>query len=280
MQAIANYHCKTGENPLWDDRREIFYWTDIPGGKLYRYDPATGEHGCIYEGEPVGGFTLQEDGNLLLFRVEDIAVRHEDGRVETLIRYTDEGMERFNDVIAAPDGGVFAGTIGIDHGGGLYRIDRDGTVTNLFRGTNVANGMAFTPDQRTMYWTDSPARRIDAFDYDPVTGELSNRRTCLDTGDLPGVPDGMTIDTEGNLFSARWDGGAVYVFAPDRGEPIERIDVPVPKASSCVFGGADLCDLYITTAAGDGADGEEAGTLYRIRLNASGLPERRSKILL
>jgi D-xylonolactonase len=277
VEPIANYHCKTGENPLWDEKQLVFYWTDIPTGRLFQYEPRTGHHEPIYDGEQVGGFTLQEDGRLLLFRVRDIALRHPNGDVETLIEYSDDDMQRFNDVIADPEGRVFAGTIGArDDSGGLYRVDGDGSVTQLFTQTKVANGMAFTADLATFYWTDSPAKKIFAFDYDRSTGELSNRRVALDTGDLPGVPDGMTLDRDGNLYSARWGGSAVYVFSPE-GKPLDRIDLPVPHVTSCVFGGERLNELYITTAATKEA-GEDDGTLYRVTLDAAGRPEFRSRI--
>src|SRR5215210_1984182 len=158
---VANAHCKTGENPLWDNERNCVYWTDIPNGRLFRYDLAARTHVAIYHGPPVGGFTQQADGSLLLFRVNDIAVLPWGAEeAHTLIQFSEPGMERFNDVIADSEGRVFAGTIGKDaESGGLYRVDCNGRVTKLLGGTGCANGSGFSPDLRSFYWTCSTRRQ-------------------------------------------------------------------------------------------------------------------------
>lgn len=293
IEPIANYHCKTGENPLWDERRQLFFWEDIPNGRVFEYNPATDKHRMIFEcsPKPIGGFTFQENGDLLLFRDTDIARFNPDtGECQSLIDFHDEGVPRFNDVIACPDGSVLAGTMGTDQRGGLYHLTTSGQISNLFRGTNCANGMAFSADQRTFYWTDSTAKHIYAFDFSPDTSTLSNRRLLIDitklpgvpgAGALPGVPDGMTIDTEGRLYSTRWGGFAIYIHNPD-GSLIRKIDMPVERISSCAFAGPDLADLYVTTAnpSGETTSGGD-GTLYRIRgLGVRGRTEFRSRILL
>ena len=107
-EPIVNYHCHTGENPLWDDKRQVVYWTDIPKGRLFRYDVRTGEHGQIYSGEPVGGFTIQQDGSLLLFQVNKFSLLQPDGSTQILVEGIDDEMVRFNDVIAdTPDGSLY-----------------------------------------------------------------------------------------------------------------------------------------------------------------------------
>ena len=154
ITALAKEHCELGENPLWDSHDETLYWTDVLQGRLHRYDSIHQRFEVIYEGEKVGGFTLQIDGSLLLFRVEDIAVLCRDGRVDVLQSFYDSGSERFNDVIADPEGRVFAGTIGkTPTSGGLFRLDPDGSMTLFFRGSGVANGIGFSSDLRTFYWT-------------------------------------------------------------------------------------------------------------------------------
>jgi D-xylonolactonase len=279
-EAVANYHCELGEGPVWHPDLQKLYWTNISAGKLYSYEPSTGQHGIVYEGEPVGGYTFQEDGSLLLFRVNDIARFVEGGSAEVLTRVEDEDMARFNDVIADPRGRVFAGTIGKEIGlGGLYRIDLDGAVTCLFKGTKTANGMAFTEDLKTFYWTDSTAKTIYRFDYDIDTGELSGRREVVAFDPNEGTPDGLTIDTDGCLWSARWGGYGVYRISPE-GEVLEKISLPVPKTSCPAFGGADLRDLYVTTAGGSPEEKSVEGTLYRIRTPYQGRREFRSRVLI
>src|SRR4051812_23899567 len=112
VSIAADVHCQLAENPVWDSERKCVYWTDIPEGKLYSLDPAVGEWRIIYAGEPVGGFTLQQNGDFLLFRASDISLLNRAGQVSKVRDFCDEGMKRFNDVIADPRGRVFAGTIG------------------------------------------------------------------------------------------------------------------------------------------------------------------------
>ncbi|MHB1157957.1 MAG: SMP-30/gluconolactonase/LRE family protein [Phycisphaerales bacterium] len=288
IEPVAGYHCKTGENPLWDERRQLFFWEDIPTGRLFQFNPATNKHRIIFEcPRPIGGFTFQENGDLLLFRDTDIARFNPDtGECQSLFAFHDEGVPRFNDVIACPDGSVLAGTMGKDLRGGLYHVTSAGQITNLFRGTNCANGMAFTADRQTFYWTDSTNKHLYAFDFSPDTSSLSNRRLLIDSAELQGVPDGMTIDTEGRLYSTRWGGFAIYIHNPD-GSLIRKIDMPVERISSCTFAGPNLADLYVTTAnpsgeiTSGGASPGGDGALYRIRgLNFRGRAEFRSRILL
>ena len=283
VELIAQCHCVCGENPLWDERRKLFYWTDIPTRRMFRLDPATGQHEQIYSGDQqVGGFTFQTDGALLLFRERDVAVLGHDGSVTVKMPFADEGVPRFNDVMAGPDGHVLAGTMGKGHRGGMYRVDHDGTITNLWRGTNCSNGMAFASDLATLYWTDTTGRRIDAFDYDSRSGRPLNRRPFISVSDEPGqgVPDGMTIDTEDRLYSTRYGGAGIYTYSP-AGQVIDKIEMPVANITSCCFGGDDLCDLYITTAGGDpDKPQDDAGALFRVRMEAQGRAEFRSRIVV
>ncbi|MGF1634896.1 MAG: SMP-30/gluconolactonase/LRE family protein [Phycisphaerae bacterium] len=281
VEAVANMHCDTGENPYWNPQDGCIWWVDIPLGRVFCHDESTGQTKTVYEGEPVGGFTLQEDGNWLIFRVNDVAVMTPAGEVKPVIEFQDEGAKRFNDVFADATGQVFAGTIGASReSGGLYRVGRDGSIVKLFAGTGCANGMAFTPDGRTMLWTDSTNKRIDAFAYDPATGELTERRTWYTATPDEGTPDGCAMDETGHLWSTRWGGGCIMRHGPD-GKVVEKIEMPVSRVSSCYFGGPDRRMLYITTAGGKGHDtGTPDGTLYRMPVDVAGRPEFRSRVLL
>lgn len=280
LEPLANYHCECGENPLWDEKRQAVYWTDIPKGRIYRYDTLTGKHRAIYEGEPVGGFTLQSDDTLLLFRTNNLARLDPDGKVTPLGKTVDVGNARFNDVIADPKGRVFAGTAADDSKvGGLFRIDLDGRGTRVYTGTSCSNGMAFSHDLRHLYWTCSEVRKIFRFDFNIDTGELANRVEFISVPKDGAIPDGMTMDADGNFWSARWDGFAVVKHAPD-GEKIGQIDFPVAKVSSVIFGGKKLNDLYVTTAGGTAESASADGTLYRVKTKARGTPEFRSRVCL
>lgn len=263
------------ENPLWHPERHCLYWTDIPAGKIHAYEPATGRHRVVYEGQPVGGFTIQDNGDLLLFRVADIARMHPDGRVSVVRTFSDDGMQRFNDVIADPQGRVFAGTFGEHPKCGLYRLDLDGAITRLFSGTGCSNGMGFSPDLKTFYWTCSTTREIFQFDY--AAGEICNRRTFSTVPDTEGIPDGLAVDVSGAIWSARWAGASVVRHAAD-GAVLNRIPFPVVNITSICFGGENLDQLFATSAEEPGCVGETAGSLFQIDLQIRGFDEFRSRI--
>lgn len=279
-EIVAQYRCVCGEGPLYDPRRDTVFWTDIDTGRLFRIDCASGEHRQIYTGDPVGGFTLQTDGKLLLFRVRDIVLFDPDtGELRKRLDFADEGSVRFNDTSAGPDGSCYAGTIGRNAtSGGLFRLTPDGRLSLLFRGTGCANGMGWSPDRRTMYWTCSTRNTIFAYDFDPAAGTLSNERVFHHVSDRKtfGTCDGLTVDAAGIVYSARWDGHGIYTFAPD-GSALDFIRLPVPKVTSMCFGGRDLSDLYITSA-GRNDDVQLAGALFRIRTRRTGQREFESRL--
>lgn len=275
-QTIADYECECGEGPLWHPFEKRLYWVDIPKGRLFRYDPAAGGHEQCLEGEELGGFTIQADGSLLLFLARGAVRIWRDGELTTVIEdIPDEVETRFNDVIADPAGRVYCGTMPTPNRlGRLYRLDTDGTLTMLLEDVGCSNGMGFTPDRKRMYHTDSPARTIYLFDYDRVTGGLSGRREFVSIPEGQGVPDGMTVDAEGCVWSAIWDGGCLIRFTPD-GREDRRIAFPAKKVSSVTFGGDDYSDMYVTTAGGNKkeTEGAGAGALFRVRTGIRGVPE-------
>ena len=283
FELIADYNCVVGEGPLWHPIEKRVYWADIPRGRIFCYDPTTNQHCPIFEQGEVGGFTIQSDGSLLLFMNRGAIASLRDGNLNYLIHeIAQERDTRFNDVIADPAGRVFCGTMPApNHLGSLYRLDTDGTITQVLDGVGIANGMGFTPDAKQMYFTDSPTHNIYVFDYDVDTGGLSNRRVFVNTEESDGIPDGMTVDAEGYVWSARWDGSSLVRYSPE-GEQISRIWFPARKVSSVIFGGEDYTDMYVTTAGGEDkiAEGPGAGCLYRINLGIRGKPEFLSKVRL
>jgi D-xylonolactonase len=251
---------------------------------MFRYDPATGEHEIWYEGENAGSFTIQPDGALLVFGFFGAIRLYRDGEWVTLHdKLPGEERARFNDLIADPAGRVFCGTMPIEEGapaGRLYRLELDGTVTELLDGIGCSNGLGFTPDRQQMYYTDSTNYKIYIFDYEQATGEISNQRVFLDAPEEEGLPDGMTVDAEGYVWTARWDGWALVRLAPD-GHEDRRIPFPAKKVSSVTFGGPDYGDMYVTTAGGDdkAENGPAAGALFRLRMEEiQGAPEFYSRI--
>ena len=282
-EPVADYACQTGENPLWHPMEKRLYWCDIPRGRLFRFDPASGVHEMCHEGPPIGGFTVQADGALLLLMADGAVRTWQDGRMKTLIDSVPEIVgNRYNDCIADPLGRVFCGVLSTpERAGRLYRLDTDTTLTVLEEGLGTSNGMAFSPDRRRLYHSDSNDRfrHIRTFNYDEPTGRLTDSRPFLVAAPTDGKPDGMTIDAEGFIWSARWNGGMLIRYAPDGSEE-RRIEFPVPKVSSVTFGGEDYSEIYVTTAGGHdrASEGPLAGALFRLRLGIRGVPEFLSKI--
>jgi len=280
-ELIADYSCKTGEGPLWHPQEKRLYWVDIPNGRLFRFDPAVGKHEQVYEGEEIGGFTIQEDGRLLLFMARGAVAVWRGGIQQHVIEEIEaERDSRFNDVMADPEGRVFCGTIPSgERLGRLYRLDTDGRLTRILDEIGCSNGMGFTPDRTQMYYTDSGAKKIYLFDYNRESGGISNQRVFVDSGDLEGGPDGMTVDAEGFVWSARWDGGCLIRYTPE-GQEERRVAFPAKKVSCVTFGGDDYTDMYVTTAGGENkeVEGAGAGGLFRINLGIKGVPEFFSRV--
>lgn len=288
IEVIADYACVVGENPLWHPGENAVYWTDIDTGRVFRYDPATGRHGIVFQGESgekVGGFTHQEDGTLLFF-MDRGAVRRWNG--DSLVGTVHEEIpsereSRFNDVIADSRGRVFCGTMSTPkRRGRLYRLETDGALSVILEDIGCSNGLGFTPDGKYVYYTDSTERTIYRFAYNAATGALTDEFVFVRTPAGEGVPDGMTVDADGNVWSARWDGGALFCYSHADGSELCRIDLPaVRKVSSVLFGGPDYADMYVTTAGGDKkeTDGANAGALFRVRVpNVCGVPEFVSRV--
>ena len=280
-ELMADYRCETGEGPLWHPMERQVYWSDIPRGRIFRLNPFSRRHEQIYEGRIVGGYTIQSDGSLLLFMDRGSVAVWQDGKLEYLVNEMEgETDNRFNDVAADPAGRVFCGTMPTDtRSATLYRMDTDGSVTTVLEGVGLSNGIGFSPDQKQMYYTDSLARKIYIFDYDIDSGDITNQRVFVETPDDGSIPDGMTVDAEGYVWGARWDGSSLYRYNPD-GEQVVQIQFPAKKVSSVIFGGVDLTDMYVTTAGGGNKaeEGPGAGGLFRLNVGVQGKPEFLSRV--
>jgi len=286
LQRVADTRDHTGEGPLWHPDEAALYWVDIPDGELYRYDPAAGEHELVHETSVIGGYTIQDDGSVLLFEDGGRVELLDDGEVTTVVDgLPGEADSRFNDVIADPEGRVLCGTMPTaDRPGRLYRLETDGTIEVLRDDVALPNGLGFSPDLETLYFAESEARTVHRYDYDRASGEIEAREPLLDV-DGPEIPDGLTVDADGDVWIAFWDGGRIGRYAPD-GTEVERVEFPARKVSSVTFGGPDYDVAYATTALGPGEgpagtrvdEGDGAGALFRFRPEASGRPEFRSRI--
>lgn len=279
-ELLANEHNGCGENPLWDDERGVLFWCDIPAGKIFEWKP-DGSHRTVAElGRECGAFTLQENGDLLLLFSGDAALLNpQTGALTPLKNGIVDDTGRFNDCIAAPDGRVFAGTVDWETQtrGGLFHLHHDLRSHEVLRGTACSNGLAWTPQLDGLYWADSTAKTVSLFDFNAQLGELSSRRIWLETPGL--TPDGLTIDRDGNLWITFFDGPFVRHYSP-QAELLQQIEIPAKHVTSCVFGGADLKELFVTTAGGKAGAENLDGALFRLRPEVGGNREFRSRIVV
>ena len=293
-QLVADARCQIAEGPVWHPDEDCLYWSDILAGAVYRYDPARGTHAVVYRGDLVGGITVQHDGSLLLLGARGSVRSWREGAVRGVILASIPGEEnsRFNDAIADPCGRIISGTMAVRDATGqvirhgrLYRLDPSGHYWTLLGGMGSPNGMGFTADLHQLYLTDSitGTQAIFRHAYDPVTGALGTASVFYQAplDGSAGRPDGMAVDIDVCIWSALWDGAAVVRLGPDGAER-ERVSLPVRKVTSVAFGGADLADLYISTASLDSSPEDQpgAGGIFRLRTGTAGRPAFRSRIPL
>ena len=272
--------CTLAEGPVWC--RGQLHWVDIDGGKLYRARPGQKEQESWDVGGKIGAAVPAADGRWLLALERGLAWFSPDtGEILHAVDFPEPERHgtRFNDGKCDPVGRFWVGTMSMrkeQGAGSLYRLGRAMRLERMMDGVTTSNGLAWTADGKILYYIDTPTRRIDAFDYDLQQGTIANRRTVIDLQGEAGRPDGMAIDRAGMLWVAMWAGWGVLGIDPIRGAVRARIDVPVEKVTSCCFGGSDLCDLFITTARGEGEgvlpDQPHAGGVFRIRMDDPGRP--------
>ena len=286
ITCVAPVGAGVGEGAVWDDRAQCLWWVDIPGGVIYRYDPATGENRAIPYGEPVGCLAVREQGGLVLATKTGFWFFDPETGAREPIHDPESHLphNRFNDGATDAQGRFWAGTMK-DGGdpealGAFYRLDPDGTVTAWRDGIYTTNGLAFSPDGRRMYFSDSHpgVRTIWACDYDGDTGTPGAAEVFFDTRVVPGRPDGGTVDAEGCYWQAGVSGWQLYRLSPE-GEVLATIDMPVENPTKPMFGGADLATLYVTSIGAGLADDPaqpQAGGLFAITgLGITGLPQPR-----
>jgi D-xylonolactonase len=292
---IANYEDLCGEAPLWDVERNCLYWADSLGLKFYRYNWASMKSEVVKDGLEINGCALSVKGGFVITNNSGIWFWDGAHRLRLVADLVDGAECRMNDCIADPKGRVLAGSWFYDPGkdyplGKLICVDTDNSTRILDEGFHLSNGLGFSPDSKTLYFADSAVRIIFAYDYDIAQGTLKNRRVFARISDDEGIPDGLTVDAEGYVWSAQWYGSCVVRYDPD-GKIERRLHVPAKQTSSLAFGGPDLTDIFITSAAQsepmpvmpigyDSGSGYFGGALFHVNLGIVGKPEFKANILL
>ncbi|MER6181001.1 SMP-30/gluconolactonase/LRE family protein [Streptomyces sp. NPDC001652] len=262
-----------GEGPTWDPAHNRLVWLDILGARISTYDPVSGHRTARVTDQHIGAAKPRTGGGLVLNLRDGVALLDPDDSFRWLHHEPVPGR-RANDAAVAPDGSLWAGTMRYDEapgGGTLSRLTGDGSFETVLDDVAVSNGTGWSPDGRRMYYIDSPTRRLDVFDFE--AGRPVNRRPLVEIEEGAGFPDGLTVDAEGCVWVALWDGGAVRRYTPE-GTLDRVITLPTPRVTACAFGGADLTDLYITTArVGLEAPHPVAGSLLVVPGAGKGLPQ-------
>ncbi len=280
LRLILDAHSVCGEGAIWDEKNRKLYWVDNHLGFVHVYDPATNRDRSIDVGQPVGTVVPRESGGLML-AVRDGFMSLDERTGKTGLLAVPEGHNpenRFNDGKCDPAGRFWAGTLETPtRKGHLFRLDKDLVVRRVLDNIRCSNGIVWGPDNKTMYYIDTPTMKIDAFDFDLRTGTISNRRAVVVVGGEHGQPDGMAIDIEGKLWVAHWDGWCVCRWDPATGNLIQKVRLPVSRPTSCAFAGQNLDTLYVTSASAELdaaalAKQPNAGGLFQFNPRVRGVP--------
>ncbi|SEQ24681.1 transcriptional regulator, IclR family [Faunimonas pinastri] len=252
-----------GEGPHWSERAGRLYFVDILAPSVCVGDPEAGTYTSLAVPELVGFLIPRRSGGFIAGMHGEVRGLDLDSGATSVIAHpeADRPGHRFNDGKCDRKGRLWAGTLAIDTSpsqGRLWRVDADGTATEMDRGFRVSNGLGWSPDDRTFYFTDTARQQIYAYDFDLERGAIANRRVFVTVPESEGRPDGLTVDAEGFVWSAHWDGWCVTRYDP-AGKVERVINLPMPRPTSCVFGGPDMTTLFVTSA--------------RIRLSAAQLAE-------
>jgi sugar lactone lactonase YvrE len=273
-----------GETPLWCSRSAKLWWIDIDRQLHQSFDPSTGAHtSSRYDCRFLGSQALTADGSHLL--AQDLGLRRRDPASGQSSHFCDveTGLDnRLNDGRVDARGRLWIGTMDNQlhrPNGSLYRIDGDGTVRCMFGDVIVTNGIAFSPDHRTLYFTDTRRYCTWCFDFDLEDGVIGNRRLFADYTSSKERPDGACVDVHGGVWTAFFSGGRIVRYRPD-GRIDTIIPMPVTNPTCVGFGGSDLKTMFVTSArkfldAGQLRAEPEAGHLFAIHGIAQGLPEHR-----
>ncbi|XP_049895802.1 regucalcin isoform X1 [Epinephelus moara] len=258
VECVVKKSALIGEGPVWEESEQMLLFVDIAGQKVHRWSPATNQIQSVETGDMVGFAVPRRSGGYVAGVGRSIVAIDWSTQTMTSLVEVDEDKlnNRLNDGKVDPIGRLLAGTMGKEERpavvqkqqGSLFSVTSDLTVTKHLSQVDISNGLDWSLDQKTFYYIDSLALTVDAFDYDSNTGHIGNRRVVYHMEEGEGLPDGMTVDAEGRLWVACYNGGRVISIDPATGMRLQTVSLPVTKTTSCCFGGPDYSDLYVTSA--------------------------------
>jgi sugar lactone lactonase YvrE len=253
VEVVLDHKCLLGEGPVWDPDKRTISWVDILEGEIHEFDTAQKSHRIIPVYQMIGSIALCTNGNYIAALQNGfVSIDRESGEIKEVIDPESHlPGNRFNDGKCDPAGRFWAGSMSLSentNSGSLYQLENNYSCIKRMEGLTISNGLAWSIDHRTLYFIDTPTFEVIAFDYDKKTGSIANKRRVIEIEKKDGYPDGMTIDTAGMLWIAHWDGWQVTRWNPENGRKIGKLVLPVAKITSCVFGGENLGDLYISSA--------------------------------
>jgi len=277
-QKVSEIKAKLGEGSIWDPNKQVLYWIDIEEGILFEYNPITKQTLSHKAGKKIGTIVPETHKTVILALQDGVYRMFLDNDSLEFIAKPSSLLEnqRFNDGKCDPNGRFWLGSIGPKNTCFLYKLDNDGSITEVLDNITTSNGITWSLDSKKMYYIDTNSGKVRQFDYDIKTGTISNEKTIVEIPGNIGYPDGMTIDSEGKLWVALWSGSAVHRYDPESGELLQKITVPAKNVTSCAFGGKDLDDLYITCASIGMSDDEarklpDAGKLFVVKPGVKGV---------
>ncbi len=279
VTCVLDCRAELGEGPLWDVAEQRLYWVNIKQREIHRFDPATGRDEMWPAPEAVGSLALRAQGGLVVaLRSGFFFFEPATGAFQPVVEPEPERREnRFNDGKPDRQGRFWAGSMHDPEKlptGGLYRLDIDRTCKRLVDNVVCSNSLCWSPDGSVMYYGDSYAGKVWAWDFDTATGEIANRRVFAERPAEEGFPDGATVDAEGGVWVAYWQGWRVTRFDP-AGKVERVVKMPVEKPTCPAFGGKDLDICYVTSAWIGGERQGQAGSIFAFRPGVKGVAEAR-----
>jgi len=282
LENLVKSQSRLGEGPLWSVAEQSLYWVDIHAKRVERFQPSSSQHQIFNFDIPITALGFRTRGGFVVASARGFAFMHLETKAVEMVAQPEstKPYNRFNDGAVDPRGRFWGGTMyeGPETNnpteGRLYRLDVDGSVNIMQTGMTICNGLGWSPDLKTMYFTDTLRHLIYAYDFDVASGAIDHRRVFVDSSGEDGYPDGMTVDSEGGVWSARWGGWKVTRYDP-AGKAEREISLPVECPTSCAFGGENLTELFITTAWTALTDEQRqqqplAGNVFRLATNIKG----------